>query len=117
LNLISGLEELSFDEEYRIKIKDGSLETTTFVFEEVTKELKKQCNSVATWKLDEGNLEGIRMKLASGGFFMLRQSLHDPVISMQVESVSTEEAKNIVLEPVLKILSDHVSVLDLSAFD
>lgn len=117
LNLISGLEELSFDEEYRIKIKDGSLETTTFVFEEVTKELKKQCNSVAAWKLDEGNLEGIRMKLASGGFFMLRQSLHDPVISMQVESVSTEEAKKIVLEPVLKILSDHVSVLDLSAFD
>jgi phosphomannomutase len=116
LDLISELEELPFDEEYRIRIKDGSLETTSFIFAEVTKVLKEKCNAATVWELDKDNLEGIRMKLASGGFFMLRQSLHDPVISMQVESVSAEEAKLVVLDPVLKIFNDHASSLDLSAF-
>lgn len=117
LSLISDLVELSFDEEYRVKITDGSLETTTFVFDEVTKVLKEKCNAATAWKLDEDNLEGIRMKLASGGHFMLRKSLHDPVISMQVESISKEEARKVVLEPMLAIFSHHAAVLDLSAFD
>ena len=117
LNLISGLDELPFDKEYRIKIKDGSLDTTTFIFKECLKALKEQCNAATIWSLDHDNLEGIRMKLKSGGFFMLRQSLHDPVISMQVESISEDEARSVVLGPVLKILSGHASVLDLSAFE
>ena len=117
LDLISGLVELPYDEEYRIKVKDGSLETTSFVFSEVTKVLNEQCNAATVWSLDRDNLEGIRMTLASGGFFMLRQSLHDPVISMQVESISADEAKKVVLDPVLKIFQNHASDLDLSAFD
>ena len=117
LGLLSELSELPFDEEYRIKIKDGSLETTSFVFEEVSKVLKGQSNAATAWSFDNDNLEGIRLKLTSGGFFMLRQSLHDPVISMQVESIGAEEAKGIVLDPVLKIFSGHSSALDLGAFD
>lgn len=116
LDLISELVELPFDEEYRIKIKDGSLETTSFVFEEISKVLKEQSNAATAWSLDVDNLEGIRMKLTSGGFFMIRQSLHDPVISMQVESVSADEARRMVIDPVMKVLSGHASSLDLSAF-
>ncbi|KAL3805588.1 hypothetical protein HJC23_005832 [Cyclotella cryptica] len=115
LDLISGLTEMPFDEEYRIKIKDGSLETTTFVFQKVTEALKERCSTESEWILDEDNLEGIRMRLASGGFFMLRQSLHDPVISMQIESISDDEARKLVLEPLLQLFSEHESVLDLSA--
>jgi phosphomannomutase len=117
LDLISGMVELPFDEEYRIKITDGSLETTTSVFEKVTAALKERCSTEEAWSFDEDNLEGIRFRLSSGGFFMLRQSLHDPVISMQAESISEDEAKKVVLEPVLKMLQEHESVLDLSAFD
>ena len=117
LSLISDLVELPFDEEYRVKITDGSLETTTLVFDEVTKALKEQCNVATAWRLDEDNLEGIRVKLASGGHFMLRKSLHDPVISVQVESLSVEEANKVVLQPLLAIFSYHAGVLDLSAFD
>ncbi|KAL7516997.1 hypothetical protein ACHAWX_001962 [Stephanocyclus meneghinianus] len=115
LDLISGLTEMPFDEEYRVKVKDGSLETTTCVFEKVTEALKERCRTETDWILDEDNLEGIRMRLSSGGFFMLRQSLHDPVISMQIESINEDEARKVVLEPLLKLFSEYESILDVSA--
>jgi len=117
LDLISDLEEMSFDKEFRVKATDGSLETTTTVFESVTQSLKEKCGVEEQWTLDEDNLEGVRVRLSSGGFFMIRQSLHDPVISMQVESVSEEYAQSVVLSPLLKLFSEHSSVLDLSALE
>lgn len=117
LDLISELEELPFDEEIRVKATDGSLETTTDVFESVTKSLKEKCSVVEEWTLDEDNLEGVRVRLSSGGFFMVRQSLHDPVISFQVEGVSEEYARSVAMSPLLELFSEHASVLDLSAFE
>ena len=49
------------------------------------------------------------MILFTGGHFMILQSLHDPVISMQVESISQKEAHEKVLEPLLSLLSKHDS--------
>jgi len=117
LDLISELEEMPFDEEFRVKATDGSLETTTAVFESVSKSLKEKCNAEDQWTLDEDNLEGVRVRLSSGGFFMIRQSLHDPVISLQVESVSEEYARPVALSPLFKLFSEHASVLDLSAIE
>ncbi len=59
----------------------------------------------------------MRVRLSSGGFFMIRQSLHDPVISLQVESVSEEYARPVALSPLFKLFSEHASVLDLSAIE
>lgn len=116
LDLISDLDELPFDEEFRIKVTDGSLATTTSIFERVTRSLAEKCDAGAgnNWSLDGDNLEGVRVRLSSGGFFMIRQSLHDPVMSMQVESISEEEAREKVLKPLLELLSQYES-LDYSA--
>lgn len=115
LDLISDLEEMPFDVEFRVKAKDGSLETTTAVFESVSKALKEKCSGEEEWTLDEDNLEGVRVRLSSGGFFMIRQSLHDPVISLQVESVNEEYARSVALSPLFDLFSEHAQVLDLSA--
>jgi phosphomannomutase len=117
LDLISDLEELPFDKEFRIKATDGSLETTTAVFESVSLSLKEKCGVEEEWTLDEENLEGVRVRLKSGGFFMIRQSLHDPVISMQAESVSEDYARSVVLAPLLGLFSEHSAVLDVSALE
>jgi len=117
LDLISDLEEMPFDKEFRVKATDGSLETTTKVFESVTTSLTELCGVEEQWTLDEDNLEGVRVRLSSGGFFMIRQSLHDPVISLQVESVSEDYANSVVLSPLLKMFSEHAAVLDLSALE
>ena len=112
LDLISDLDELPFDEEFRIKVTDGSLATTTSIFERVTRSLAEKCDAGAgnNWSLDGDNLEGVRVRLSSGGFFMIRQSLHDPVMSMQVESISEEEAREKVLKPLLELLSQYESL-------
>lgn len=114
LSLISNLEELPFDEEFRVKVTDGSLVTTTEVFRDVAQNLKEKCLSENSWSLDEKNLEGVRFRLSSGGFFMIRQSLHDPVISVQVESISKDEAHVKVLKPLIVMFSKHETVVDVS---
>lgn len=116
LDLIADLDEMPFDEEFRIQVTDGSLETTTSIFKQVSRGMKETCDSMDEWTFDEDNLEGVRVRLSSGGFFMIRQSLHDPVISMQVESISQEEASDKVFKPMLALLSKHDS-LDYSALE
>ena len=52
------------------------------------------------WKVDELNREGVRLVLegeGGEGWFMLRPSLHDPVVSMQVEC-EVEKSKRLVGE-------------------
>ena len=43
----------------------------------------------------------MRVRLSSDGFFMIRQSLHDPVISLQFESVRRYK-RPVALSPLLK---------------
>jgi phosphomannomutase len=114
LDLISDLIELPFDEEFRIKVTDGLLSTTSSIFEQITTSLIERCNVMDEWSLDVDNLEGVRIRLSSGGFFMIRQSLHDPVMSIQVESSSKEDATKMVLMPLLDLMSKY-EILDCNA--
>lgn len=115
-DLISGFDEMPFEREVRFQATDGSLKTTSAVFQKLAQSLEEQCNTNDAWSLDEDNQEGVRVRLSAGGHFMIRQSLHDPVISMQVESISQEEAREKVCEPLLSLLSEHDS-LDYSALE
>ena len=107
LDLISDLDEMSHVEEFRLQATDGSLETTTNIFQQASQSLKDLCNESKDWTFDKDNKEGVRARLSSGGFFMIRQSLHDPVISLQVESISEDVANEQVLKPLLDIFSKY----------
>lgn len=89
LDLISDLEEMPYEEEMRMRVTDGSMETTASVFGQLVASLTAKCNNgtMEDWTLDEDNKEGMRMRLTSGGHFMVRRSLHDPVISIQVSDL------------------------------
>lgn len=113
-DLIAGFDEMPFEREARIRATDGSLETTSRAFRRLAQSLEEQCDKDDDWSLDEYNQEGVRVRMSSGGHFMIRQSLHDPVISMQVESISKEEAREKVFEPLLGLLSKY-DTLDYSA--
>ncbi len=77
--------------------KDGSIETTKKNFAALQSMVEKECKERDDWTLDEENLEGIRVRMGTGGgggfFVMLRVSLHDPIISLQVEARSTLRSK------------------------
>ena len=116
LDLISDLDEMPFVQEYRVQITDGSLETTTSIFDQASQSLKELCECSNDMIFDDDNLEGVRARLSTGGFMMIRQSLHDPVISVQIESISEEVARDKVLKKLLDIFSKHED-LDFSALD
>jgi len=115
LDLIANLKEMPEEGELRMELLDESLESTSVVFDYAALEIEQLCQSVgsdedptvATWSLDEDNLEGIRVRTGNGGFFMLRKSLHDPVISLQVEGTSRDEIRATVIDPLLNLFASE----------
>lgn len=125
LNLIAGLEELDEVAEFRLPALDGTLESVRALFDFVALEIEFACDENAAWLIDMENLEGVRVSIVGGrsereedgGFFLIRKSLHDPVICLQVEARSKEAANSVVVEPLLKILRSEPRIaagLDLS---
>ena len=90
--------------EFRLPVLGASLETTASVFDRLVFEVEEACAANDLWELDTENLEGIRVRTGHGGFFMVRKSLHDPLISVQVEGDSEDEIRRIVTEPILRLL-------------
>ena len=111
-DLISDLEEMDEVREVRMEVTDGSLESTERNFSHLTSLVEKECDARNDWTLDEDNLEGVRVRLDSG-FFMLRKSLHDPVISLQIEGRDVGSVVETVTKPLLKIIDNCDAVKDL----
>jgi phosphomannomutase len=105
LDLISNMMELDEVCELRMTTNDSSLDTMRDIFEVCMSEIERFCETNATWQLDKDNLEGIRLRFGSAGeFFMLRKSLHDPIISVQIEAQSRSNARELIVEPLIGIL-------------
>jgi len=121
LDLIADLQEAEFVREERLTLKDGSLDSAKRVFDIASSGIENLCAEQADWTLDEGNQEGIRVVTGNdGGYFMVRKSLHDPVLSIQIEATSLEDAKNLVVEPLVALFQSEekiVSNLDFSALE
>jgi phosphomannomutase len=123
LDLIRDMPELAEICELRCPTIDRSLETMREVFDFCALAMERACEdsnqdpAAQAWKIDTDNLEGIRIRTGNGGFMMLRKSLHDPIISLQIEGRSKQEVRTQVLEPLLRLFeSDELikSTLDMS---
>lgn len=117
LDLISDLQEMDEVAELRMSLRDESLESTIQIFDLLSSEVETNCDvKKGKWVLDNDNLEGIRVSTGDGGYFMLRKSLHDPVISLQVEAMTKDAAKTDVIQPLLEIFQHQPEVLSLLDF-
>jgi len=115
LGLISGLNEMEETSELRVRVLDGSLVTTNHIFSKIVNDVEDATSRKEDWELDRDNLEGVRVRNGSdGSFFMLRKSLHDPVISLQVEGSSEDDVRNTVILSLLDIMSKFSSSIDLT---
>jgi phosphomannomutase len=127
LDSIAELQEMEEVSELRMSVLDGSLESTQTIFNTMSLQIEAACckddvqGPASCWALDRENLEGVRVSTGEdGGFFMLRVSLHDPVISLQVEAPSKESAHEVVIEPLLKLFQAEETIksaIDFSALD
>lgn len=119
LDLISDLEEKEEVQELRMNVEDGSIDTTNRVFSEIANLIEEKCSTTDQkngWVLDTENLEGVRVRIGEGGFFMLRKSLHDPIISLQIEGSSRDSVRAKVVDPILQLLDtkELASLIDVN---
>ncbi|MGF1458114.1 MAG: phosphomannomutase/phosphoglucomutase [Leptolyngbyaceae cyanobacterium] len=85
-DLIRTLQEPVESKEIRLKIKAANFSTYG---ESVITQLKQFAEAQADWTVVPNNYEGIRVSCANpqeAGWFLLRLSLHDPVLPLNVEA-------------------------------
>ena len=97
-SMIASLEEPAESVEFRMNIK---LDDFKAYGQQVIDELTAYAQSKEGWSLAPSNYEGVRVNLdeAHGnGWFLLRLSLHDPLLPLNIESNSVGGAKKIAAE-------------------
>ncbi|CAN6479352.1 unnamed protein product [Victoria cruziana] len=94
-DLVEGLEEPGVAVELRIRIDQHHPDVTEGSFgkygEAVLKHLENRVDSDPNLKKAAVNYEGVRAS-GFGGWFLLRLSLHDPVLPLNIEAPSNEDA-------------------------
>jgi len=117
-DLVEGLEEPGVSVELRLKINQNHADLGGRSFQEygdtVLKHLESTSDSDTKLQKVPVNYEGIRVS-GYGGWFLLRLSLHDPVLPLNVEAPSNEDAKKLGLA-VLNAVKEF-SALDTSSLD
>jgi len=97
-SLIASLEEPAESVEFRMNIL---LEDFKAYGQNVIDELTAYAQTQTGWSLAPSNYEGVRVNLDTAhgnGWFLLRLSLHDPLLPLNIESNSPGGAKKIAAE-------------------
>lgn len=113
--LIQTLEQAEESEEFRFSItKENFVEYGKYVLSV----LLKSVESIKDWQVVEPNYEGVRVRCTNpeeNGWFLLRLSLHDPVMPLNIES-NCKGGMQKIASRIKKLLSVY-NGLDLSAFE
>jgi Phosphomannomutase len=104
-DLIADLQQPVESKEIRFKIDTNDFKAYG---EQVLEHIKTAVEKDSDWQLVSPNYEGVRIACTGEeeqGWFLLRQSLHDPVLPLNIES-NVEGGVNRITERVLSLLSD-----------
>ena len=94
-DLTSSLQEPAASEEFRLKIKTAGFQSYG---NNVIEQLKEFAHTQTDWEIVTNNYEGVRIACKSeyeAGWFLLRLSLHDPVIPLNIESNAAQAVSKI----------------------
>lgn len=97
-SLIASLEEPAESIEFRMNILEDDFKTYG---QQVIDDLNAYAAKQAGWSIAPNNYEGVRVNLNTehgNGWFLLRLSLHDPLLPLNIESNSVGGAKKIAAE-------------------
>ncbi|MCM1983925.1 phosphomannomutase/phosphoglucomutase [Lyngbya confervoides] len=113
--LIEDLQEPAESQELRLKIQAADFQAYG---NEVMERLTAFCAAQADWQVVPDNYEGVRIRCAApqeAGWFLLRLSLHDPVLPLNIES-NCAGGIDLICQR-LRPFFQQFSALDLSAFE
>ncbi|MDJ0600057.1 MAG: phosphomannomutase/phosphoglucomutase [Crocosphaera sp.] len=114
-DLIANLQEPKESQEFRLKI---NTETFKDYGNQIIEKLKEFATTQENWQIVPKNYEGVRISCQSpeeNGWLLLRLSLHDPVIPINIESNVSGGVKKIATK-LLEFLKQF-NALDLTAFN
>lgn len=110
--LLDGLAEPREEKEFRLGFHDESGYAEYGAG--VVKKFAEFADTVDGWKVEKENYEGFRVSVDEGdgkaGWLLLRQSLHDPLLPLNVESEVSGGVKNIVDVLVNRFFAQHDNV-------
>jgi phosphomannomutase len=95
-SLIASLEEPLESKEFRLNIQEKDFRRYG---ENVIANLQSYVSQMPSWQIDPENYEGVRVSFGKNdgnGWFLLRLSLHDPLMPLNIESNSAGGVKKIV---------------------
>lgn len=110
-DLISNLKDPAESLEIRVPI---NLSDFKEYGETVIDELTKYAGSHDGWEVEKENYEGVRINI-EGGWFLLRLSVHDPILPLNIENDNVGVCKEIANE--LKQFLSRFDKLDLCNFE
>lgn len=110
-SLISELKEPAESIEIRIPIKENDFKTYG---QNVIDSLTSYASGNSVWEIEKENYEGVRINF-KGGWFLLRLSVHDPILPLNIECEEKGIASDVAAE--LKTFMQKFDKLDLSNFD
>ena len=104
-DLIADLKECKEEKEIRIKIKEADFAAYG---KSVIEKLTAFAEAQDTWQVADDNREGIRVSFGENdgdGWFLLRLSVHDPIMPLNIES-NTEGGVEVILSKLMSFLKD-----------
>lgn len=110
-SLISELKEPAESVEIRIPINGNDFKTYG---QNVIDSLTSFAQSNPEWEIEKENYEGVRVNF-NGGWFLLRLSVHDPILPLNIECEERGLSAKVASE--IKAFAQKFDKLDLSNFD
>ncbi len=104
-DLIADLKECKEEKEIRIKIKEADFAAYG---KSVIEKLTAYAEAQEAWRVADDNREGIRVSFGENdgdGWFLLRLSVHDPIMPLNIES-NTEGGVEIILDKLMGFLKE-----------
>lgn len=104
-DLIASLKECKEEKEIRIKIKEADFAAYG---KSVIEKLTAYAEAQKGWKVADDNREGIRVSFPEGegdGWFLLRLSVHDPIMPLNIES-NSEGGVEVILNKLMGFLKE-----------
>ena len=103
-DLIADLKEAEIKEEYRMKIR---LDDFKEYGQNILADLKDYIKGIEDWEIAPKNYQGVRVNCGGSDWFLMRMSLHDPVLVLNIECDKKEE-----LDFILKKIKDFLVKYD-----
>ena len=95
-DVLNEIKEPVEEKELRFKIKE--LDNFREIGNEILKDLKEYVLTVSNWELEIPNYEGIRVNVDEENWFLLRLSLHEPLLCLNIETTKKGKVEEILIK-------------------